>query len=134
MAAKHSSATRWHLDEPLDLDWRSKALCRRRQDLPWTPDVEPEWPAIMEMRALCSRCLVASACASFGLTQPGGFYAGVWTPWKDGTSVAGEGDERGARFTARTSLRKVRDSATHDVPLNTPRSHHDARPVSLTSR
>lgn len=124
----------WFLAEPLDLGWRSLALCRERQDLPWTPDVLPDAVSLWEMRALCESCPVRGRCADYGLTQPGGFYAGVWTPWKDGSARV-EVQERSARFVARQSLRRMRDSATHGVPLSfdTPRSA-DERPVSLSAK
>jgi hypothetical protein len=34
------------------------------------------------MAAVCETCPVIVDCAVHGLTQPGGFYAGVWLPWR----------------------------------------------------
>lgn len=134
MAGQHQCNARWHLDAPLDLEWRFKASCRLRQDLPWTPDVEPDWPEFSAMRDVCAGCPVLSECAEFGLSQPGGFYAGAWTPYKDGgprASEESEESERAVRFRARKTLREVRDSATPVKVFNTPRSSKDARSVSL---
>jgi hypothetical protein len=33
------------------------------------------------MASVCNDCPVIKRCASYGLGQPGGFYAGVWLPW-----------------------------------------------------
>lgn len=119
MAGQLQANARWMLNAPLDSDWRRYAVCHSRLDLPWTPEEAPDAVSVLEMRTLCEGCPVRQACAVYGLTQPGGFYGGVWVPWaKDG---AGPGDEgsQGSRLSARNSLRWVRDSATHGVD-NTP--------------
>lgn len=119
MAGQLQASARWRLDEPLELDWRKRVACRNRLDLPWTPESRPDVVAIIEMRALCANCPVIRECAEYGLTQPGGFYAGVWQPWaKEGARRDEEGGQ-GNRLSARNALRKVRDSATH-VVVNAP--------------
>src|SRR5436853_7661944 len=107
------ASARWVLERPLDLDWRRRSMCRNRLDLPWTPELKPDVVSLIEMRTLCHACPVIRECAEYGLTQPGGFYAGVWQPWaKEGASKDDEGSQ-GSRLSARNALRQVRDSATH---------------------
>jgi hypothetical protein len=141
MAGQHQSHARWFLDEPLDLHWRQLALCNRRLDLPWVADEEPDRVSRVEMSTLCGSCPVIGRCAEFGLTQPGGFYAGVWTPWQEGgrrrfddecTEVDGPDFKlRGRRVSARNALRQVLDSATNGVPAETPRIERHAIPFPV---
>lgn len=124
--------SRWVLDSPLDLSWRGGALCRLRPDLPWTPDVEPDAVDLAAMRVLCWECPVRRECADFGLSQPGGFYAGVWTPWQDG-GPRPSASSKAVRWLARQTLRWVRDSATNVVSTPAIRSRREQRPRSLSS-
>jgi hypothetical protein len=132
MSGQQQINARWRLDAPLELDWRDAAVCKLRPDLPWTPDVEPDAVDLSQMRVLCSECPVRQRCADYGLSQPGGFYAGVWTPWQDG-GPRGSASAKAARWSARMALRWVRDSATH-VLVSTPeaRSRVSERPRSLS--
>lgn len=133
MVGQSQVSARWVLSEPLDLDWRGRASCRDRMDLPWTPEEAPASVFLVQMRVLCEGCPVRRRCADYGLSQPGGFYGGVWVPWaKDGARPGDEGSQ-GSRLAARNALRWVRDSATHGgLPLNTPRSRRDERPLSVS--
>jgi hypothetical protein len=62
------------------------ALCRQRQDLPFTADEEPDAAHLAAMRDVCLACPVRIACAELALDRDapalGGFYAGIWIPWK----------------------------------------------------
>lgn len=59
------------------------AKCCKAQHLPWTDDYAPTEEAFNEMSAICAECPLLMSCAQFALTEAvGGFYAGVWLPWK----------------------------------------------------
>jgi hypothetical protein len=92
-----------------DVDpWVRKALCARRRDLPWTADIRPTFMEMQQMAAVCVDCPVMAQCAARGLTEPGGFYAGVWLPWR--TSGAENDDTRMIRAAGRRALRKMNES------------------------
>jgi hypothetical protein len=57
------------------------ALCSKRPDLPWTPDVTPDAEEQARMAAVCAQCPVLILCAQASLKQDGGFWAGIWMPW-----------------------------------------------------
>jgi|688.fasta_scaffold43520_6 hypothetical protein len=59
------------------------AKCCEAQHLPWTADHAPTKQAFTEMSAICAECPLLLSCARYALTEAaGGFYAGVWLPWK----------------------------------------------------
>lgn len=65
------------------------AKCCKSQHLPWTDDNEPTKQAFREMSAICAECPLLIACARYALTEAsGGFYAGVWLPWKTQRATA----------------------------------------------
>lgn len=73
------------------------ALCTKRPDLPWTPDVTPEPGEQAQMAAVCADCPVLIRCAQLALKQDGGFYAGIWMPWSLTSSVRIADERRVAR-------------------------------------
>ena len=80
------------------------AKCCKAQHLPWTSDHAPTQPAFDEMSSICSECPLLLACARYALTEAaGGFYAGVWLPWKT---------QREAR-NRRNARVRLRSKATH---------------------
>ena len=83
-ALSHSTQARWALSKPLMDRWRRRALCRNRFDLPWTPNVIPSDEQLSTMSKICHQCPVIANCAKYALTPliDGGFYAGVWIPWR----------------------------------------------------
>lgn len=115
MPGQMQANARWWLDEPLDLSWRDKAVCKSRQDLPWTGDSEPDSVSKVQMYALCDGCPVRGPCADFGLKQPGGWYAGVWVPWNDGSDSSRSETWRSERALSKNALRRVCDSATPEL-------------------
>lgn len=65
----------------------------------------PRMEHFHEMRELCEECPVLVLCAQQGLASVGGFYAGVWVPWKGTTT---ESDEtRRIRDRARAHLKRI---------------------------
>jgi hypothetical protein len=85
--------------------WASRAVCTAHQDLPWTSDFLPGFDDAEQMRVVCEGCPVIAKCADYGLKAHGGFYAGVWVPWKD---HADSSDNTGRlRSRARDHLRRV---------------------------
>jgi hypothetical protein len=91
-----------------DRPWIADARCARWRDLPWTADSRPTFDEMRQMAAVCETCPVIVDCAVHGLTQPGGFYAGVWLPWR--TSGAENDDTRMIRAAGRRALRKMNES------------------------
>lgn len=79
------------------------AKCCKAQHLPWTGDHAPSEQEFNEMSSICSDCPVLMACARYALTEAaGGFYAGVWLPWKTQREAK---REAGHRRVARVQLR-----------------------------
>lgn len=70
----------------IERPWVIRAACGGRQDLPWAGDTQPSFQELTQMHTVCSECPVAAFCADYGLTSAGGFYAGVWLPWKSSES------------------------------------------------
>lgn len=64
--------------------WSINAECRRHQSLPWTSDQRPNATTHLIMGAICDACPVRRDCAGYALhgDVTGGFYAGLWLPWK----------------------------------------------------
>jgi hypothetical protein len=57
------------------------------------------------MAAICNDCPVILQCAGYGLEAPGGFYAGVWIPWRQaGNEPSGT---RELRMWGRRQLRRI---------------------------
>ena len=54
-----------------------------------------------EMASVCEGCPVFAQCALYALKADGGFYAGVWLPWKHST-----GNSQLLRTRARKALRR----------------------------
>lgn len=90
------SANRW-----------TNAKCCNHLDLPWTADFEPGAHEVQQMSSLCAECPVLIACARYALTEAsGGFYAGVWLPWRPANKGANEPKVRlASRRHARSQLR-----------------------------
>lgn len=85
------------------------ALCRIESGECWTADVTPSDAMMTRMRAVCDRCPVKIACAEYALNPdlpvPGGFYAGVWIPWRAADPRNGvKGDWAAARWRLRRLL------------------------------
>jgi hypothetical protein len=77
------------MGQPAEAGDQPRANCAGRHDLPWA-------------------CPVIVDCAVHGLTQPGGFYAGVWLPWR--TTGKENDDTRMIRAAGRRALRRVNES------------------------
>ena len=100
MALKMSKAATVYDDVVASNRW-DDAKCCEAQHLPWTNDYEPTEQALDEMSSICAECPLLMSCAQFALTEAvGGFYAGVWLPWKTQREAA-------HRRTARGMLRKT---------------------------
>lgn len=84
--------------------WALDARCAEHCELPWTRDGRPDLDQYQAMRAVCSQCPVIGQCAAYGLTTAGGFYAGVWIPWKNATETSQTKHERDH---GRTLLRRL---------------------------
>jgi hypothetical protein len=91
-----------------DRPWIADARCARWRDLPWTADIRPSPMEVELMAAVCEDCPVIASCAVHGLTQPGGFYAGVWLPWR--TTSKENDDIRSIRMAGRRALRRMNES------------------------
>ena len=82
MALKMSKETPVYDDVVTTNRW-DDAKCCKAQHLPWTDDYAPTKQALDEMSSICAECPLLVSCAEFALTEAvGGFYAGVWLPWK----------------------------------------------------
>lgn len=81
------------------------AHCKAHQELPWTGDYLPGFDDAEAMRQVCSDCPVINACAAYGLTAAGGFYAGEWVPWKDNADSSDNVSRLRSR--ARNNLRRI---------------------------
>lgn len=100
MALKMSKDTPVYDDVVTTNRW-DDAKCCKAQHLPWTDDYAPTKQALDEMSSICAECPLLMSCAEFALTEAvGGFYAGVWLPWKTHR-------EAGHRRSARALLRKT---------------------------
>lgn len=62
--------------------WVRDARCGGRHDLPWDANHVPAQAQIEQMAAVCAQCPVIASCAAYALSTAGGFYAGVWLPWR----------------------------------------------------
>lgn len=92
------------------------AKCCEAQHLPWTDDYRPAQSALDEMSAICAECPLLTPCARFALTEPvGGFYAGVWLPWKTQREAA-------HRRAARVQLRRMSSQPSRN-PAENSRDH-----------
>lgn len=81
------------------------AKCCGAQHLPWTDDCRPTQQALDEMSSICAECPLLMPCAQFALTEAvGGFYAGVWLPWKTQREAV---HRRAARVMLRKTLVKA---------------------------
>lgn len=85
--------------------WIRDADCGHRQDLPWIGDTSPLPDELEQMRTICHGCPVIFSCADYGLTASGGYYAGVWVPWKSTTTDSEI--MRGVRNRSRDVLRAI---------------------------
>jgi hypothetical protein len=82
MAIKMSKVTAVYDDGVASNRW-DDAKCCKAQHLPWTDDRAPTKQAFDEMYSICAECPLLMPCARYALTEAaGGFYAGVWLPWK----------------------------------------------------
>jgi len=82
MALKMSKDTPVYDDRMASNRWED-AKCCKAQHLPWTDDYEPTKQEFDEMSSICAECPLLMACARYALTEAaGGFYAGVWLPWR----------------------------------------------------
>lgn len=98
MAIKMSKGTTVYDDDVTSNRW-DEAKCCKAQHLPWTGDHMPTKQAFDEMSSICAECPLLLPCARYALTEAaGGFYAGVWLPWKTQR-------EAGHRRVARIQLR-----------------------------
>lgn len=84
--------SQWFNQGEQDRTWKKLAVCCQRLDLPWVDDQPPRPDQYAEMYAICvGSCPVLSRCASYaaetnnGYGVDGGFYAGVWIPWRNPT-------------------------------------------------
>jgi hypothetical protein len=89
--------------------WEDLANCRGRHDLPWTPNFRPSFEDQRAMADVCSDCPVMAKCAQRGLGAVGGFYAGVWIPWK--TLTPDTDDTRAIRIHGRRKLKVLADES-----------------------
>lgn len=103
--------TQWFRENSLwNETWVRRGLCAMHQHLPWIDDHRPTTDETAQMAAVCSDCPVLAMCASYALLfdrgrgVDGGFYAGVWIPWK----THGESENtRSMRISARAQLKKL---------------------------
>lgn len=93
------------MGQPAEADDDPRASCAGRHDLPWSADIRPTPIEVQLMAAVCETCPVIVDCAIHGLTQPGGFYAGVWLPWR--TTGKENDDTRMIRAAGRRALRRL---------------------------
>jgi hypothetical protein len=104
MALKMSKETPVYDDVVTRNRW-DEAKCCKAQHLPWTDDHAPAKRAFDEMSAICAECPLLMQCAEFALTEAvGGFYAGVWLPWKTPREAV---HRRAARVLLRKTLVKA---------------------------
>ena len=104
MALKMSKGATVYDDVVTSNRW-DDAKCCKAQHLPWTDDYAPAQQALDEMSSICAECPLLLSCAEFALTEAvGGFYAGVWLPWKTQREA---GHRRAARVRLRRNLVKV---------------------------
>jgi hypothetical protein len=88
-----------------DRPWVRSARCGGHKDLPWISDTAPTPVETLRMAAICNDCPVILQCAGYGLEAPGGFYAGVWIPWRQaGNEPSGT---RELRMWGRRQLRRI---------------------------
>lgn len=99
------SISQWFTDDIFDRLWVADADCGAHQDLPWIADIRPSIDQMAEMASICSQCPVIAQCAAYGLTTAGGFYAGVWLPWRPPSSESA--DLRLIRARARRELTRI---------------------------
>ena len=66
--------------------WRQRAACKGLSGMPWTADVTPKESEQAAMRSVCDNCPVLLECAlhAHERREEGGFWAGVWLPWRTG--------------------------------------------------
>jgi hypothetical protein len=92
--------------------WKRRSLCNRRPELPWTADFSPSVGERSVMAAICMTCPVLKDCADYahnshgGAGVEGGFYAGVYIPWKSETGGLSR-ENRAVRADSRTTLRRL---------------------------
>lgn len=110
--------TQWfrHHD-PDTTAWDTRAACKHPilRGLPWTPDEKPGDAQLEQMQRVCrEECPVLRGCAAFALKSgageqgvEGGFYAGIWIPWRRLQPTA---DHTAARQRARLALKHLLQS------------------------
>lgn len=95
MALKMSTNTTVYDGDMATKRW-DDAKCCTAQHLPWTDDFQPDKRAFDEMSAICAECPLLMACARYALKEAeGGFYAGVWLPWRTHREARSRRDARG---------------------------------------
>lgn len=95
--------------------WRDRAECRTASYLPWTANARPEPHEIEMMRTVCEDCPVLVKCTEQVLSEPeqGGFWAGVWLPWKTSRS-----DEEARGFPRKRARAILRNRLAATQPLS----------------
>jgi Transcription factor WhiB len=96
--------SQWFQRSMEDRPWISNAICSEYKHLPWISDIRPTPGEANAMRAVCQECPVARQCARYALNTAGGFYAGVWLPWRTATESS---DVALMRRISRTQLRRL---------------------------
>lgn len=93
-------------------DWVRNARCSKSLHLPWMGalpfDGQPDPLQRVQMVQICADCPVRIECADHALKQPGGFYAGIWLPWRRQASSESK-EQRKVRLLARSDLKRIAD-------------------------
>lgn len=80
-------------------NWYRRAECAWHLTLPWVDERTPGEEQLTLMANVCAQCPVLVQCAIYATRDrdvAGGFYAGVWIPWR-AANRAGQTSHRRAR-------------------------------------
>lgn len=109
------NGSKW-FDDYIDAAWKVRGDCGQRPDLPWTDETQPDPMTCLSMGVICDACPVRVECADYAVNSrrrqgvEGGFYAGVWLPWRTASGSLSK-EAADARARARTVLRRIARSA-----------------------
>ncbi len=90
-------------------EWYRDAECAWHLTLPWVDEKTPTPEQQQTMAEVCAQCPVLALCANHAARSrdiAGGFYAGVWIPWK-AANRAGQMGHRKARRALKRKLTEI---------------------------
>ena len=108
--ASHDS--KWFDNFVADI-WTIRGACREYPGLPWAEDAAPGNGEQIIMAGICAGCPILLKCAEFAVYSrekrgvEGGFYAGVWIPWRNESDGGMSSANRDLKARSRTILRRL---------------------------